>query len=101
MGIKWKGLLRVSRKCDIIRNPIWRIIQDGGIVIFNAFLQYGYQMKGLVFLTFSLANIAPSLKSGVCINVNKVENRLKVGKHLLNDSKLKKQVQTIFDLIDI
>ena len=37
-----------DKLCDIIRNPIWRTIQDGGIVIFNAFLQYGYQMKGLV-----------------------------------------------------
>jgi hypothetical protein len=29
-------------------NPIWRQIQDGGPDIFNAVLQYGYQMKGLV-----------------------------------------------------
>jgi hypothetical protein len=29
-------------------NPIWRQIQDGGLDILNAVLQYGYQLKGLV-----------------------------------------------------
>jgi hypothetical protein len=29
-------------------NPIWWHIQDGGLDIFNALLQYGYHFKGLV-----------------------------------------------------
>jgi hypothetical protein len=29
-------------------NPIWWHIQDGGLDIFNALLQYGYRLKGLV-----------------------------------------------------
>jgi hypothetical protein len=29
-------------------NPIWRQIQDGGLDMLNALLQYGYQLKGLV-----------------------------------------------------
>jgi hypothetical protein len=35
--------------CDIILNPTWGHIQDGGLNIFNALLQYWYQMIGLVF----------------------------------------------------
>jgi hypothetical protein len=29
-------------------NPIWRQIQDGGLDILNALLQYGYQLKWFV-----------------------------------------------------
>jgi hypothetical protein len=35
--------------CDVILSLTWRHIQNGGLVIFNALLQYGYQIKGLVY----------------------------------------------------
>jgi hypothetical protein len=34
--------------CDVILNPTWRQVQNGGLVIFHALVQYGYQMNGLV-----------------------------------------------------
>lgn len=33
--------------CAAILNTTWPNTQDGGLVIFNTFLQYGYQMKKL------------------------------------------------------
>ena len=33
--------------CDVILNPTWLTIQDGGLVIFKVPIQYGYQMKGI------------------------------------------------------